>query len=249
MTELWTTEPGGWVCGEREAHLWVADLDPEAAEPRRWEALLSEAERGRAQRFHFDRDRNRYIVSHGILRRLLGYYVGVAPDRIRFETETGGKPSLAREHAASGLRFNLSHADGWALYGLTKGRRIGVDLERHRRPVDARAIAQRHFAAAEWEALRTLPEAELARAFFACWTRKEAYLKALGSGLGYPLGRFEVTTSPAAAPAIVRDDGDPDASARWTVVHLEPAPEFVGAAVVEGQGLEIRRLRWRSEPA
>jgi 4'-phosphopantetheinyl transferase len=224
-----------------EIHVWSIRLDPA---PERVEALgrsLSPDERERAARFRFDKHRRQYVVGRGALRTLLAFYTGTTPELIRFDYGPRGKPFLAvgAVGAASqnpgGLFFNLSNSDEMALAGFLQGREIGVDLEFRKPMPDCEQISERFFSASERDVLRALPAHLKEEAFFNCWTRKEAYLKAVGEGLAAPLDSFDVTLAPGDEPRMLSLKGDAAAGARWFFRHLLPADQYVGAVAVERQ--------------
>jgi 4'-phosphopantetheinyl transferase len=227
-----------------EVHLWRTGLDlPDdcVADLRQ---LLSPDEQLRADRFRFERDRRRYVTGRGSLRRLLGRCVGEEPGRLRFHYGAMGKP-LAVEGAPQ-LRFNLSHSQGLALYAVACGRELGVDIEALRPLADAENIARRFFSASESAALRRLPEPQRIAGFFNCWTRKEAWLKAVGDGLSRPLSDVDVSLVPGEPARILRVQDDPEGAGRWSLYAFEPFPGSVGALCVEvprlrsGQAQECR---------
>jgi len=213
-----------------EIHVWRAALDPAvdvAADMARW---LDAEERARAARFHQDRDRRRFVIAHAVLRLLLGGYCRCDPGALRFGLSPRGKPFL--REPTSDLRFNLSHSGELAIYGLTRGAEIGIDVEQHRTELAADRIADRHFAPAEVAALQNLPPHQQSEAFFRCWTRKEAFIKALGEGLSKPLDSFRVSLLPEAPAASVYVAGDPAATAKWSLHSLVPAEGYVAALAV-----------------
>jgi medium-chain acyl-[acyl-carrier-protein] hydrolase len=221
--------------GEGGVHVWRVRLDqPEKcrSELRR---LLSADEEVRARRFHFRRDRDRFVVCRGALRTLLGRYLAHDPRRLRFAYGAHGKPALAAGGAAGRLSFNVAHSDGLALVAVTRGREVGVDLERVRPGLAAEEIAARYFSPREFEALRALPRSLRPEAFFHCWTRKEAYLKATGAGVARALDRFDVTLRPGDPAALLENRDDPAEARRWSLRELVPGPGFVGALAVEGR--------------
>ncbi len=226
---------------EGELHVWAAALDPA---PERVEALgrtLSADEWTRARRFKFEIHRRRFVAGRGVLRALLGDYLGVAPERLAFTYGERGKPDLAPSlQTPRPLFFNLSHSHELALVGVTRAREVGVDVE-HLKPMsDLLRIAERFFAPEETAALLGLPATEHERAFFRCWTRKEAYLKAVGVGLAAPLDSFLVTLAPGEAARMLSLRGDAAAGERWRLAHLEPAAGYLGAVAVEGVDLALR---------
>jgi 4'-phosphopantetheinyl transferase len=205
---------------------------------------LSPDEKARAGRFVFARHQRRFAAGRGALRAILGGYLDRAPARLRFEYGPHGKPSLAAPEAESGLRFNLSHSQGLALVAVTRFRELGVDVEEVRPLVDAQPIAARCFSAEENRVFLGVPAADRLAVFFNCWTRKEAYLKALGDGLARPLDTFDVTLRAGEPARLVRVRGDEEEAARWSLRALEPAPGFVGALSVEGQDWTLACGAW-----
>ena len=149
----------------------------------------------RAERFYFDEDRIHFIVGRGFLRCTLASYFGVQPKQLRFTYNAFGKPNLDLP-SGSWLKFNLSHAGKLALLAVTAGRELGVDLELIRPGMAQELIPEQFFSPSEVESLRGLPEEHQDAAFFACWTRKEAYVKAKGKGLSIPLDEFDVSLAP-----------------------------------------------------
>jgi 4'-phosphopantetheinyl transferase len=228
--------------------VWCAPLDPPEESVHRFRELLSPDEVARVDRFRFDRDRRRSTVARGVLRTLLGGYLGEDPRRIAFRYESHGKPALAGPPAERGIRFNVSHSGEIALFAFTLGRELGVDVELVHSMEDAEQIAKSFFSAAENAAFRSLPRELRDEAFFNCWTRKEAYIKAVGEGLSFPLHVFDVSLVPG-EPACLLDSRDPEQAERWSLCGLpDPAPGYKAALVVEGSGWEVACWRW-VEPA
>jgi len=267
----WNPPPESLTLGRDEVHVWRAALDRSAADRQRLEQTLSLDERARARKFYFSRDRERFIVARGLLRAILGRYLGVEPDQLRFGCSAHGKPFLVGvqvfrglrvqesiqtpeplstrtlEHLGASLRFNLSHSHGLALYAITHQRELGVDLEFIRPEVVEEPIAERFFAAAEVAVLRGLPASLQPEAFFNCWTRKEAYIKARGEGLTLPLDAFEVSLAPEEPAALLSVDSDPAEASRWSLQALAPGPGYVAAIAVEGQDWQLRCWEWPLE--
>jgi 4'-phosphopantetheinyl transferase len=202
--------------------------------------VLSPTERERAARFRFDRDRARYVAAHGAMRCILGDALGRPPASLAFEVGPLGKPALA-DHPA--LHFNLSHSRDLAVLAVTTHGPVGVDVEAALPIPDSVAVAEANFSPAERAALRRLPEAERVAGFHRLWTRKEAYLKAIGTGLSHALDRFTVT-SDAAAARVVEIDGDAAAGARWAVAPLVLPSPFVGAVAIRAEGIVLRPRTW-----
>ena len=222
-----------------EIHLWSIRLDPPAERVERLGRCLSADEWERANRFRFEQHRRQYVVGRGALRTQLAAYLGTRPELIRFTYGPRGKPFLAPPLDAGGLHFNLSNSHELALAGFVLGREIGVDVEHLRSMPDCEQISERFFSASEREVLRRLP-APKEEAFFNCWTRKEAYLKAVGEGLAAPLDSFDVTLAPGDPPRMLTLEGDADRAARWFFQHFRPADDYVGALAIEGGPWEVR---------
>ena len=223
--------------GADEVHVWHAHLDEHDADSLK--LLLTPDESSRADRFHFAKDRNHFVVARGLLRKLLGKYAGVSPGQLRFTYAEKGKPSLA-EPQGSLLQFNLAHSHGRAIYAFSIDREVGVDLELRRADFAGDQIAERFFSAAEVAVFATLPVELKQQAFFDCWTRKEAYIKARGDGLSLPLDEFDVSFAPGAEAALLRNHKEPDEITRWTMRSI-PAPDgYAAALVVEGQGWKLK---------
>ena len=205
-------------------------------------ATLCAEERARAERYLFAKHSRRFVLARGTLRSILGGYLGVDAREIRFEEEAHGKPRLAGENR-NGLSFNVSHSSDIAIYAVSAGRELGVDVERHRSRRATDGIMERFFAPGEVRALRSLPAAGRIQGFYDCWTRKEAFIKAIGRGLSFPLDGFEVSVTPGrAAPLSVSDPEQP--VTRWTMTDLSVAVGYSAALVVEGAGYVISRLDW-----
>lgn len=226
-----------------EVHVWGARLDAPPAVVRRLLLTLAPDERGRAGRFHFKRDGDRFVVARGLLRAVLGGYLNVGPEALRFEYGARGKPSLAAEHDADGLRFNLSHSGGVALFAVARGREVGVDVERVSPRVECENIAGRFFSPREVAGLLALPPPRREAAFFDCWTRKEAYIKARGEGLSLPLDAFDVSLAPGEPAALLANRLDPAEVSRWSLRGLAPWPGFAAAVAAEGRGWRLKCWR------
>ncbi len=175
---------------DNEVHIWRASLEVDSAALRRFEGLLADDEKIRAERFIFDRDRNRFIAARGILRDVLGRYLRRPPQDIDFVYGPRGKPAIASGGERPSIHFNLSHAHGLAAMGVASKREIGIDIELIRPEFASEEIAKRYFSPKEVNELNRLPAELRTEGFFHCWTRKEAYIKAKGDGLSIPLREF-----------------------------------------------------------
>jgi 4'-phosphopantetheinyl transferase len=213
--------------------LVVAALDLGGKAVQALAALLSEPERQRANRFVFARDRRRFTVARARLRLLLAERLGVEAAAIELIYGPQGKPALARRFAQPDLRFNLSHSEDVALYAFAHARDIGIDVETVRELPDAQDIAARFFSRRENEAYLTLNASDRPLGFFNCWTRKEAFVKAIGDGLQYPLGSFDVSLAPGEPARILRVGGLDSRECGWTLRSFSPAPGLIGAVVYQ----------------
>jgi len=246
-TSLTPSRPSSFQLASDEVHSWCASLDVPPETSARLYAALSPDERTRSARFQFERDQQRFIVARGVLRDLLGRYLQTQPSQISFVYNAFGKPDLSPEFG-NRLKFNLSHSAGLALIAIATASNVGVDLEYIRAQSDYTDIARRFFSTAEVDYLIALPSHIYAEAFFSCWTKKEAYLKACGEGLAIPLNSFSVplTTDPAHAPVdlyVASKDIVP--AKRWSLYALRPAPGYTGALVIEGTGWRLRQWQWK----
>jgi 4'-phosphopantetheinyl transferase len=179
-----------------------------------------------------------------VLRDILSRYLGVPPSALVFRYSTYGKPALAAGFDAARVCFNISHSHEMALFAVTCEREIGVDIEHLGRDIHAEEIAEHFFSAHERASLRTLPAAAKHEAFFNCWTRKEAYIKAHGEGLSLPLDQFDVSLLPGEPAALLATRNDPWEARRWSLQALSPGSGYVAALAVEGQGWQLSCWHW-----
>jgi 4'-phosphopantetheinyl transferase len=221
--------------GSDEVQVWAVWLAaPETILTQYWDDL-SEEEQNRAGRFRFDDLKRRYILSRGALRALLGYYTGRPRKDVALSYGPKGKPFLP-DHAK--LQFNTSHSADLALYAFTYGSELGVDIEQIRPLAGLESVASRFFSTREISDLLSLPPESRMPAFFRCWTRKEAYIKAIGDGLSMNLDAFQVTLLPQDPPRLASAKNTQDDWA-WILHHLDPAPGYVGALAYEGEPRSI----------
>ncbi len=221
-----------------EVHIWRASLAVGATRLAALWATLPPDERARAERLHFERDRASFVAARGLLRAILGRYLGTPADELRFAYGPHGKPSLAWP-GAPGLHFNLAHSQGLGLYAVACHREVGIDVEQQRPDLDLAALARQVLSPGELAAWQALPAAARAGAFWRAWTRKEAYVKARGQGLTMPLGDLEALGEPA-----LRIPADPAEAGRWSMCDVAPAPGYAAALAVEGQGWQLLLWQW-----
>jgi 4'-phosphopantetheinyl transferase len=228
-----------FALGVRDVHVWTVGVASFAPQVRELRALLDEGETARAARFYFDVDRNRYVVSHGVLRLLLGRYLGREPAALRFGEGEFGKPHLlgtdGEPLAATPLSFNLSHSGDVVVVALSAQSPVGVDVERWSRRIDADElgrIAEYVFSPSEQAAVLALSGEERLEAFFAIWSRKEAYIKASGIGVSYGLDQFDVTHARGDA-RLLGDRRMADALERWMLHDLTVPAGYSGAVATD----------------
>jgi 4'-phosphopantetheinyl transferase len=237
----WSPGPGCAGLDAGEVHVWRFGLDPPAGDLTRFEPTLDGDERRRADRFRIEVLRRRFVAGRGALRAILGAYLGCPAGSVAFAYGEHGKPRLVDD---AGLEFNLAHSHDRAVCALALGRAVGVDVEAVRPLDDAGRIIGRFFSPREQAEFLALPETERLAAFFRAWARKEAFLKAVGTGLATQLDSFDVTLGPAQPAALLRVGDDPSEAARWSLRDLDAGPGFAGAVAVAvaawGAGFVLR---------
>jgi len=234
--------PDAPVWRDRDVHLWAASLAQPPARVAALRRLLSTEERLRADRFRAARHGQRHVVAHGLLREILGAYRRRPPGGLEFALGAHGKPALVAADDAEPLHFNLAHSGDHLLVGIAR-QPLGVDLEVLRPDRHFLRLAGRFFAPAELHALRSVDEAARPEAFYNAWTRKEAYLKALGTGLSVPLATFEVALVPGERARMIRVHDPEDDPARWSVFDLRPGEDLVAALALRGHGWRVQAWR------
>lgn len=222
-------------------HVWQAALDcsPEIVES--FTQILDADEISRAARFHFARDRGRFIAARGILRKLLARYLGREACELKFLYGPRGKPSLEPRDAITAIRFNISHSQGLGILAFSRISELGVDVEQVR-IINAEEIAERFFSPEELAELLALPRDARTEGFFRCWTRKEAYVKALGDGLLIPLNSFSVSLTPGRQATLKSADSD-----TWSLYSFDPVDGFVAAVVAAGPDVKVSHWEWPTE--
>ena len=240
----WRPPPETLVLDCDEVHVWRAILDQSSSQVQRFLRYLAGDELARAERFYFERDREHFIVARGVLRAILACYLNRVPECLSFCYGAHGKPGLAGETDGNAIRFSVSHSHGVALYAVSRAREVGIDLERVRFDLAVSEIAEQFFSRREVSMLRALPTEMRLHAFFRCWTRKEAYIKARGEGLSLSLDQFDLSSSPRESDAVLDTRRGSSEASRWSLQELTPAPGYVGALVVEGHGWRNAFWQW-----
>ena len=214
-------------------HIWHFSLDVAARERDHYSSLLSTDEKKRAEKFYFEKVRDRYIAGRGLLRTLLGGYLDMDPAGIRFDYEPNGKPVLKEQP----IQFNVSHSEGEGTFAFCLDHAVGVDVEWRRPLDDMDDLAQRFFTGNESRGLASLSGTDKQELFYKLWTCKESYLKAVGIGLLIPLDQVEVKFDAGGHIRLISDEGmEMD---EWQVCIFNPRSEYQGAVCVEGGEMEI----------
>ena len=229
------------ILGGDDVHIWRISLDRSDVDGDR--ALLSSDELARADRFVQARDRIHFAAGRAALRGILARYLDTAPDQLGFSHAPAGKPTLGGQWASSGIQFNLSHSQALGLLAVSRERSLGIDIEWMNRTIPVMEICERFFSEGEISTLRGLPEEHKVAGFFECWTRKEAFIKALGGGLSIPLDSFDVSfgNEPAALKWVRSEFTD---GSRWKLYDLLIDSGYAAALAAEGNHHKLSYLRW-----
>lgn len=240
--DTWALPTASLRLGLDEVHVWRASLKSTPPDIECLLNILGPDEQRRADKYHFKRDREHFIIARGALRKILSRYLDIAPERIRFTYSSYGKPGL--ESAMNKLSFNVSHSNEVALYAVALGCEVGLDVEFIREDFASMEIAEHFFSRQEIAVLRTLPPSLQQHAFFNCWTRKEAYIKARGEGLSHPLDQFAVSCAPGEPAAILSTENDPLEISRWWLHELRPGSGYVAALALQGGPRQVSLWQW-----
>jgi 4'-phosphopantetheinyl transferase len=240
----WAFASAAGALGAGDAHVWRASLDQPADTIAKLATLLSKDEYQRAERFHYPADRRRFIAGRGILRKILTAYLALPPDQLRFTYNEYGKPAVSDYQNDCALNFNLSHSAELILYAVTRGRDVGIDIEYIREDFATLEIAEHFFSKYEVAALKSLPADQRTAGFFNCWSRKEAYIKAKGMGVSYPLDRFTVSLAPGEPPALLKVDDDEREVVRWKMYELKPGAGYAAAMIATEPPVTLKQRHW-----
>ncbi len=238
---------GSWYCpcktptlGSNEVHVWQVSLNECASKIESLQQTLCMEEKKRSERFYFQGDRENFIVARGLLREILSRYLGSLPRNLRFCYSSTGKPALTKAFDGDRLRFNLSHSHGCVLYAITQNRDIGIDIERIRTDFSYEQIASSIFSLREKAVFFQLPILLRHQAFFNCFTRKEAYIKATGQGLSLPLEQIDVTLVPGEPADLLGTKWNPLEAWRWSLQDIFVDPNYAAAVAVEGDDWQLK---------
>jgi 4'-phosphopantetheinyl transferase len=235
----WLPPPDRLILQDHSVHVWSVELNDATFDSIQGHRLLSPDEQARAARFMFERDRRRYVVAHFALHDILAGYLNAIAADLRFVEVQNGKPKLAPPFATGSIEFNLSHSHERALIGVAQGREVGVDIEFVKADFPFSEVADRFFTAKEVAALRALPVHQQREAFYKCWTSKEAFLKAKGTGLSGKLDEVEIMLE---GDERVRIDARVPG---WSLAELNPSDGYEAALVNAGKAAQIQICRWQ----
>jgi 4'-phosphopantetheinyl transferase len=244
LIKNWLPPAGDISLGDADVHIWMASIELPDATISRLSAFLSKDELERAARFLHDRHRNKYIAGRAMMRDVISRYVDDGPEDIAFAYLSHGKPELSGELRNSGIEFNLSHSGEVALCAVARNSAVGVDVEHIRELRDMQGLANRFFSSSEAEQLAREQEDQQLASFFRCWTRKEAYVKAIGQGITCPLDSFAVSLTADAPTRLLHIDQDSTIAAAWTMVTIIPAQQYVGALATTGKVETVHSWVW-----
>ena len=240
----WKIPPVHPSISKEQVHVWCACLEQRESRIQQLESILSDEEQCRAQRFYFQKDRDHFIVARGVLRDILCRYLNRQAEQLNFCYNEYGKPMLAKNFG--GLSFNVSHSGNVAIYAVTCGREVGIDVEQIRADFAEEPIAKRFFSPAEVAVFSDLAAHEKKEAFFCCWTRKEAFIKATGKGVSFGLDNFDVSLAPDKPAALLSVKGDKKEAARWSLRNLDIQPDYKAALAVKGHDWRLQSWQWQS---
>jgi len=232
---IWKQPTQNLSLAPNQIHIWRMFLNQPTEKTQQLSQILSPEENNKANRFYFEKDRHKFILSRGTLRTILSQYLNFPPQNLKFTYSKQGKPTLLTE---TPIYFNLSHSHEITLYAITLNREIGIDLEFLRPITEAENIVKNYFSNKESALFNTISSDQKPEAFFNAWTRKEAYLKATGQGLSQPLKEVEVNFTPGEPAKLLSIKGDTQKASEWTLKHLIPHPNYIACVAISAQNLE-----------
>ncbi len=236
--KTWQKTPDTLSLSKDHIDIWLCDLKQLSGDINIIYSILSEDERERADKLKVEDKKQQYIITRGALRQRLGLLTNIEPKDFVFEYLEHGKPVLANNHQCADITFNVSHSNDLALIAIAQEQTIGIDIEKINHESDHQALMTRFFSKAEQAEFQTMPDTNKARAFCACWTRKEAFIKAVGDGVSYGLDKFDVAVDP--------ENQTPDinlhkpSEERWSAINLPINDEYMASLVGDRDSLSVR---------
>ena len=237
---MWDKPPEGLQLDSAYIDIWRTRIDLPKNEIESYATTLSEEEKERAARFTFPNKYEEYVVSRGLLRKVLSHVLKQAATEFQFEYTESKKPYLLQKYFDQTLSFNISHSHGQALVAVSLNRNIGIDIEKIRAEVEYEKLALRFFSAAEHHQLMQIPADERARSFFAIWTRKEAFVKAIGKGIAFGLSEFDVNISPEEPPVMLATRWNPEDVSLWSMATIDTENNFMATLATDGGDFQLR---------
>ncbi len=228
---MWQSSPKQFELKTKEAHIWSVDKSDHKDKIDQYWELLTDQEKQKAEKFRFYKDRSCYIIARGTLRNLLGAYTSQDPKEITIDYGFHGKPS---HKSKSNIQFNISHSEESIVLGFIKDYDIGVDVEKVKDGIEIENIARSFFSEEEVHALLELKKEDHLQAFYNCWTRKEAFIKAEGSGLSFPLNKFVVSLDSTKEARLIETKWDQEERLKWTLTSFELKDDYIGAIAIKG---------------
>jgi len=216
----------------QEVDVWKVSKQIHEDRLEQYWSVLNTEERERALKFRFEKDRNCAIIARGVLRNLLSNYTGLKPENIHFEFGSNGKPAICQH---TPIQFNVSHSTDAIVFGFTKSYILGIDVECTEDDLDVENVAKSFFSETEVHSLLKLDQAYHKQAFYNCWTRKEAFIKAEGSGLSFPLKEFSVSLASSAEAELLETRWNKKEKEKWTLTAFTPAENYIGALAIKGK--------------
>lgn len=232
------------VLEDDEVHVWRAALDCSPSQVQKLCQVLSSDEMASGSRIRLPDHRARFLVAHGLLRIILGHYAGRQPAELQFLRGPQGKPFLQPQTGRGDVRFNMSHSGGLALYALTRGREIGIDVEQINPDFKVEEVIKHTLSPHELVTINRLPPEAKRDMFFRHWTLKEAFLKGTGLGLSLSPDQVAVSLTGNGSQVELETSGPPGESSDWSLHVLDPGPGFAGALAVEGHGQRLQCCQW-----
>ena len=238
MLKLWQKTPDSLNLSKDHVDIWLCDLKQLSSDINNFYSILSEDERERTDKLKVEDKKQQYIITRGALRQRLGLLTKIDPQDFIFDYLEHGKPVLANNPQFADMTFNVSHSHDLALIAITQEQNIGIDIEKINRELKHDELVSRFFSKVEQTEFQTIPEANRAKAFCACWSRKEAFIKAIGDGVSYGLDTFDVTVDPEnQTPEINLHKPSEDT---WSALNLPINDEYMACLVSDGGSLSVR---------